>query len=205
MVPWGSLIRRRGQWWRYMFLHLFPKNPFFLSRSCPTNPHGQWLPTELGPLGWPLPPCPQRLCTGVPAPDHPLFPCVTATAISPGRNLHLSAVCIRRGCAFQPHLSALCLPIHSPTACSRPRIWGWFLPSQTTASRTRLSRSGAGPGQVTGGAARAHRSPHGLCTLDLAGAPLRSCRHSSNLLLLRQSDRQSWRNKIRVKFWLSSF
>lgn len=69
-----------------------------------------WLPTELGALGWPLFLCPQRLCTVVPALDHPLFPYVIPTAVPPGRNLHLSAMYIHRGCAFHP----------SPLPCASP-------------------------------------------------------------------------------------
>lgn len=88
--------------------------------------------------GWSSPLCSQRLCTVAPAPDHPLFLCTSPMAVSPARNLNLLAVCICRRQCFPLCLSALCLPIHRPTACSCPRDnfcpsgsqpagsgWGW--------------------------------------------------------------------------------
>lgn len=113
MVPWGSSIRRRDQRWRHTFLDLFQKYHFFPMWFMPTNPH--WSAAAWGTCCGHSP-CPQRLCTMVSAPDHPLYAYMTPTAVVPGRNLHLSAMCICRGCAFHPGY----LPFASPSAVPQP-------------------------------------------------------------------------------------
>lgn len=114
---WCPGVAWLGQWWRHLFLYLLPKIFFSLCGLCHLTSGNMrnlpWLPTE---LGWPLSLCPQRLCTVVPASDHPLFPHVTPMAVSPGRNLHLSAMCIHRGHAFHPSS----LPCASPSTASQP-------------------------------------------------------------------------------------
>lgn len=94
--------------------------------------------------------------------------CFTRQKPSSFSHVHPQRLC------FPPQLLAFCLPMHTPTAGLHPRVQGWFLPSQTTASRNRWHQPGASPCQVTSGAARAHGSPHGLPAPGSAGAPLQS-------------------------------
>lgn len=106
-----------------------------------------WLPTELAAPGEAAVTTSQRLCTVVPAPDHPLFPCLTPMAVSPGQNLHLSAMCICRICSFHPtYLPCAFLS----TACSVPEPKADFCPLRPEPIEP---GSGAGPGQVV------HHSP----------------------------------------------
>lgn len=126
MMPWGSSI---GPVMDALISVLASKKFFLLLCGfCPPAHLASgnmrnlpWLPTELGGLGWPLPPCPQRLCTVVPAPDHPLFSYVTPMAVSPGRNLHLSAMCIHREVVLC--VPQRCLPCLSQAGGS----WGCWL------------------------------------------------------------------------------
>lgn len=206
----GGWIRRWGQWWRHTFLHFFPKKSFSSCGSCPPSPLASgsvgallWLPTE---LGWPgvaaATVSPEALRCG---------PCTRPPSLAthdPPRLFRQAETFV-----FQPRASAEAV-LSTPATClvppqPQPRSLlmsrGWFLPSQSTASRTGLPQSGAGPGQATGWGCLRPSQPPSPPYAGLSGRSSPKHRHSSNPLLLWQSDCQSWRNKIGAKFWLSSF
>lgn len=155
------------------------KSFFFPYVILSTSSHGQRHHRGLavaahlaGVLGWPLPLCPQRLCTGGSTREDPLFPCVTPTTVSPGRNLYPSAVCICKGCAFHPGY----LPCASPPAAPQP--------AHTPGFGADFCPPGGWPGSHRPWCCSCPSQPSRLPCTRLGGCSSPKYRRSSNLPLL---------------------
>lgn len=168
MVPWGSSIRRRDQRWRHTFLDLFQKYHFFPMWFMPTNPH--WSAAAWGTCCGHSP-CPQRLCTMVSAPDHPLYAYLTPTAVVPGRKTFI----------FQPCASAEAV-LSTPAICPlppHPQSHSLLMPQGPRLISGPLDHSQQDQTILVRGWPRsshwrcccAHRSPHGLHRLDSVCTP----------------------------------
>lgn len=179
MAPRGAGLGGEASDGGTRFCTSFRKNPFLpvVHVHQAPWPAAAWgpccgCPRSWGGPGWPLPPCPQRLCAVVPARDHPLLPRMTPHGcFARQKPSSFSHVRPQRLC-FPPRLPALCLPSPSPAACSCPGAD--FCPPRARPAGPGCPSQGLAQDKPLVGAACAHRSPHRLRTPDSAGAPLRS-------------------------------
>lgn len=187
---WCPGVAQSGQWERHLFLYLLPNFffPYVVYVTYVGLCHSgnmrnlSWLPTELGyPTIVPVSPKALYSCSCIrPLPLSICDP-YGFTRQKPSSFSHMHPERLR----FLPQLLALCLPTLGPTASSHPRVQGWFLPSQTTASRTRLHQSGASPCQVTSGAAHCWPlQPPGPPYTQLSGCSSPKNRCGSNTLIV---------------------